>query len=76
MSDCEKKNGVVINVNELLEYLGSSQLLGFWCIVIKSVSEFTGVEDRGCILDDGVYDASYINYSVVWQEKQVDVCSS
>lgn len=34
------------------------------------------MEDRGCILDDGVYDASLINYTVVWQEKQVGVCSS
>lgn len=71
-----RKNGVIIHVNELLECLGSSQLLGFWCSVMKTVSEFTGVEDRGCILDGGVYDASHISYTVVWQEKQVGVCSS
>lgn len=52
--------------------LESSQLLGSWCSITNSVTDFTGVEDRDCVLGD----ASRINYTVVRQEKQVALCSS
>lgn len=64
-----------ILMNSLI-VLESPQLLGSLCSMSNSVHEFARVEDRGCVLGGGVYNASYLNYAVERQEKQVADCSS